>query len=118
MNPQSLKFKKKTPTLTDPPSQTFQETIIYHGGKTSYKKRLILVSNCPFFSVLDVASLHSGSNIPSTAIAEDVLSEPPEKLLDSNLKPEFRLTYSTVFVWGQHCCLQNYIYKAMTLRLA
>jgi hypothetical protein len=37
--PSVTQIKKKKPTLTDPPFQTFQEMIIYHGGKTSYKKR-------------------------------------------------------------------------------
>jgi len=73
-----------------------------------HTKKTFLFQTCPIFSALDAASLHSVSNIPSTAIAKDVLSEPPEKLLDSNLKP---VTYSTVFLWGQHCCLQNYIKK-------
>jgi hypothetical protein len=59
-------------------------------GKLHTKKDQFLFQTCPFFSALDVASLHSGSNIPNTAIADDVLSEPPEKLLDNNFKPEFK----------------------------
>jgi len=55
-----------------------------------HTKKTFFFQTCPFFSALDAASLHSGSNIPSTAIAKHVLSEPPEKLLDSNLKPECR----------------------------
>jgi hypothetical protein len=90
MNTHSLRFKKKTyinsPTLSDLP----RDDLFIMEGKLHTKKDQFLFQTCPFFTALDVASLHSGSNIPSTAIADDVLYKPSEKLLDSNFKPDFK----------------------------